>query len=254
MTDAEQDQAQPLTAHLLELRNRLLRSILVVFFIFAGLFYFANDIYTLVATPLLDVLPEGSQMIATEVASPFLTPFKMTLVVAAFIGVPYILFEVWGFIAPGLFKSEKRLVVPLLFSSVVLFYCGVAFAYFVVFPLMFKFFSGIGPAGVAYTPDIAHFLSTVTKLFFAFGVAFEIPIATIILIYTGATTAESLSKKRPYVIVGCFVVAMFLTPPDPLSQLFMALPMWLLFELGIFFGRFVQGETDESNEEESSPG
>lgn len=252
MTDTESDRALPLTSHLLELRNRLLRSLAVVFVIFGVLFSFANELYTLVATPLIDALPEGSHMIATEVASPFLAPFKMTLILSAFIGIPYILGEVWGFIAPGLFKSEKRLLLPILFSSIVLFYAGVAFAYFAVFPVMFQFFSLSGPEGVAYTPDISQFLGTVTKLFFAFGVAFEIPIATLVLIYTGATTAESLGKKRPYIIVGCFIVAMFLTPPDPLSQVMMALPMWMLFELGVFFGRFISSTNDTDEDEESS--
>lgn len=240
MRSAEDDQAQPLIAHLLELRRRLLRIVVAILVIFLALFAFANDIYTLVATPLLNALPEGSQMIATDVASPFLTPFKLTLVLSFFLAVPYILFEVWGFIAPGLFRHEKRIIAPILFASVLLFYAGVAFAYFVVFPLMFAFFSASGPIGVSYTPDIARFLDTVLKLFFAFGVAFEIPIATVVLIYTGATTAEALAEKRPYIIVACFVIGMLLTPPDPISQSLMAIPMWLLFEIGIVFARMVQ--------------
>ena len=231
---------QPLTQHLLELRQRLLRSIAVVLVIFIALFSFANDIYSLVATPLLAALPDGSQMIATDVASPFLTPFKLTLIIAIFAAVPYLLAEVWGFIAPGLYKHEKRLLAPVLFTSILLFYAGIAFAYLVVFPLMFTFFSSAGPSGVAYTPDIARFLDTALKLFFAFGIAFEIPIATVILIYTGSTSAEALAKKRPYIIVGCFIVGMLLTPPDPISQCLMALPMWLLFEIGVFFGRFIK--------------
>lgn len=230
----------PLTAHLLELRTRLLRIVLVVLLIFAALIGFANELYTLVATPLLDALPIGSQMIATEVASPFLTPFKLALVMAVFIAIPHILFELWGFIAPGLFRHEKRLAAPLLLISVLLFYAGVAFAYFVVFPLIFAFFSATGPAGVSYTPDIARFLDTALKLFFAFGLAFEVPIIVMVLIYTGATTIEALTRKRPFVIVGCFVVAMLLTPPDPISQSLMALPMWLLFELGIVCSRLIR--------------
>ena len=239
MTSAEQDKPQPLATHLLELRRRLLRIILAVLVIFIALFPFANDLYTLVATPLMDVLPEGSQMIATDVASPFLTPFKLTLVLAVFAAVPFILFEIWGFIAPGLFSHEKRIAAPLLLLSVMLFYAGVAFAYFVVFPLIFAFFSSSGPAGISYTPDIARFLDTALKLFFAFGVAFEIPIAAILLVYSGATTAQALAAKRPYVIVGCFVAGMLLTPPDPISQSLMAVPMWLLFELGVVFGRLI---------------
>ena len=248
MTNADQDNPQPLAAHLLELRSRLLRIILAVLVIFVGLFPFANDLYTLVATPLMNVLPEGSQMIATDVASPFLTPFKLALVLAVFAAVPYILFEIWGFIAPGLFRHEKRIAAPLLLLSVLLFYAGVAFAYFVVFPLIFAFFSGSGPVGVSYTPDIARFLDTALKLFFAFGVAFEIPIAAILLIYSGATTAQALAAKRPYVIVGCFFAGMLLTPPDPISQSLMAVPMWLLFELGVIFGRLVSRRAQQNPE------
>ncbi|NRB37803.1 MAG: twin-arginine translocase subunit TatC [Pseudomonadales bacterium] len=245
MTTPESDQPdegteQPLTSHLLELRSRLLRSLVVVLIIFAGLFSFANDIYTIVSVPLVNALPEGSQMIATDVASPFLAPFKLTLVLAIFIAVPYLLAEIWGFIAPGLYRNEKRLLAPVLFFSILLFYAGIAFAYFVVFPLIFAFFSAAGPEGVAYTPDISRFLDTVLKLFFAFGIAFEIPIATIVLIYTGATTAKSLSQKRPYIIVGCFVAGMLLTPPDPVSQCLMALPMWLLFEIGVLLGYLIK--------------
>lgn len=248
MNPPETDNDQPLSAHLLELRSRLLRTIAVVLAIFAGLFAFANDIYSLVAIPLLQALPEGSQMIATDVASPFLTPFKLVLVGSIFIAIPYILGEFWAFIAPGLYKHEKRLLLPVLFSSIILFYSGIAFAYFVVFPLMFNFFSAAGPAGVAYTPDISRFLDTVLKLFFAFGLAFEIPIATLILIHTGATTAQSLAQKRPYIIVACFVFGMLLTPPDPISQCLMAIPMWLLFEIGILFGRLINKKQTTATE------
>jgi sec-independent protein translocase protein TatC len=237
-----EDASMPLSMHLLELRNRLLRVILVVLVIFIGLFSFANDIYNIVATPLLDALPENSHMIATDVASPFLAPFKLTLVAAIMISVPYLLFEIWRFIAPGLFKHEKKLFLPVLLLSIILFYAGIAFAFFVVFPLIFAFFSAAGPEHVAYTPDISRFLDTVLKLFFAFGIAFEVPIATLLLIKTGATTAQSLADKRPYVIVGCFVVGMLLTPPDPISQCLMAIPMWLLFESGILLGRFIKAK------------
>ena len=246
---------QPLSAHLLELRTRLLRSIIVVLIIFAALFSFANDIYTLVSVPLIEALPEGSQMIATDVASPFLAPFKLTLVLSIFIAIPYLLAEIWAFIAPGLYSNEKRLLAPVLLSSILLFYAGIAFAYFVVFPLIFAFFSASGPEGVAYTPDISRFLDTVLKLFFAFGVAFEIPIATVILIHTGATTAQSLAQKRPYIVVGCFIAGMLLTPPDPVSQCLMALPMWLLFEIGVLFGRLIsrgRSEDDSESEDEDS--
>jgi sec-independent protein translocase protein TatC len=194
------------------------------------LFPFANDIYTFVAEPIRAQLPEGSQMIATQVASPFLTPFKLALVAAVFVAMPYLLYQVWGFVAPGLYTHEKRLAVPLLASSIVLFYLGMTFAYFVVFPLVFGFFTSVTPDGVAQMPDIAFYLEFVLKLFFAFGIAFEIPIATILLVAIGATTPEALAQKRPYVIVGVFVAGMLLTPPDVVSQTLLAIPMWLLFE------------------------
>ena len=247
MTDTEknQDQAQPLVSHLTELRDRLLRCVLAILVVFFSLFYFANDIYYFVSEPLRVLLPEGTSMIATEVASPFLTPFKLTLVVSLILAMPIILYQVWGFIAPGMYRSEQRIAIPLLASSIVLFYAGLAFAYYVVFPLIFGFFSGVGPEGVAYTPDIARFLDIVLKLFFAFGVAFEIPIATILLIWAGITTPETLSEKRPYIVVGCFVFGMLLTPPDIISQALLALPMWLLFEFGVFFGRFIHPRGDK---------
>lgn len=250
-TDQE-DEAQSLIAHLTELRNRLLKSVLAVLIGFIALFPFANDIYFFVSEPLRVLLPEGSTMIATEVASPFLTPFKLTLVTAIVLIMPYILAQVWGFIAPGMYKSEKRIAIPLLVSSVVLFYAGLAFAYYVVFPLVFGFFSGVGPEGVSYTPDIARFLDITLKLFFAFGIAFEIPIATVLLIWAGITTPKKLGEKRPYIIVGCFVFGMLLTPPDVISQALLAVPMWLLFEFGVFFGRFVQPRDDARDEEEDA--
>ena len=188
-------------------------------------------------------------MIATEVASPFLTPFKLTLVASVVVAMPFLLAQAWGFIAPGLYSNEKRIAIPLLASSILLFYAGLAFAYYVVFPLLFGFFSNIGPEGVAYTPDIARFLDIVLKLFFAFGVAFEIPIATVLLIWVGITTPEDLGKKRPYVIVGCFIVGMLLTPPDVISQLLLALPMWILFEAGIIFGRLIPKRSDRAEDE-----
>ncbi len=237
---AETKQTSSIASHLLELRTRLLRIVLAILLLAVGLFAFANELYVWLAMPLLEALPEGSQMIATDVASPFLTPFKFALVVAFFLAIPYILWEVWRFIAPGLFQHEKKLILPLLAFSVALFYLGVAFAYYVVFPVMFAFFSATGPIGVSYTPDIARFLDTVLKLFFAFGVAFEIPIVVVVLAYTGTVTAQSLVDKRPYIIVGCFIVAALLTPPDPISQCLMAIPMWILFELGVVFARIVQ--------------
>ena len=239
MTVTPNDKELPLVQYLLELRNRLLRIIIIVLVIFLGLFYFANDIYTLTAAPLQKFLPESAGMIATDVASPFLTPFKLTLFVAVLLAAPFILHQIWAFIAPGLYTHEKRLALPLLASSVVLFYGGMAFAYFVVFPLVFGFFTSVGPEGVAVMTDMAKYLAFVLKLFFAFGVAFEIPIATILMIHAGIITPDGIAKKRPYVVVGCFVMGMVLTPPDVISQTLLALPMWLLFEVGVFFGRMV---------------
>jgi len=187
-------------------------------------------------------LPEGATMIATDVASPFLTPFKLTMVAAIFLAIPYVLYQVWSFIAPGMYRHEKRLAIPLLVSSVALFYAGAAFAYFVVFPLIFAFFTSVGPTDVTIMTDIGRYLDFVLKLFFAFGLAFEIPIAVVLSIWAGITTPDALLKKRPYIIVGCFVVAMLLTPPDVISQALLAGPMWALFEVGVFFGRFVQRE------------
>ncbi|WP_317932481.1 twin-arginine translocase subunit TatC [Halioxenophilus sp. WMMB6] len=240
---------QPLVAHLIELRDRLLRALLAVLVVFGGLFYFANDIYSFIAQPLKKFLPEGASMIATEVASPFLTPFKMTLFASVLVALPFLLYQIWSFVAPALYRKEKRLVLPLLVSSVLLFYAGMAFAYFVVFPLVFGFFTSAAPEGVTVMTDMGRYLDFVLKLFFAFGCAFEIPIATILLIWSGVTDSASLAKKRPYVIVGCFVVGMLLTPPDVISQSLLAVPMWLLFEAGIFFGRFVRPTTAEDDDE-----
>jgi len=240
MTDQLEDTPLPLVAHLTELRDRLLRAILSILVLFIGLFPFANELYSFVSEPLRKYLPEGSSMIATEVASPFLTPFKLTLVLAIFAAIPVILYQIWAFVAPGLYRNEKRIAFPLLASSVVLFYLGAAFAYFVVFPLVFGFFTSVGPGDVAIMTDINRYLDFVLKLFFAFGLAFEIPIAAVILIWTGVTTADALANKRPYIIVGCFVLGMLLTPPDVISQSLLAIPMWILFELGVFFGRLIR--------------
>jgi len=234
------DEGQPLVEHLLELRTRLLHSILAILIVFAPLFYFANDIYIFISEPLRKFLPEGTSMIATEVASPFLTPFKLTLVLAIFISIPFILHQLWSFIAPGLYGNEKRIAMPLLVSSVLLFYGGIAFAFYVVFPLVFGFFTSAAPEGVTVMTDINRYLDFVLKLFFAFGIAFEIPIATVLLVWTGATTIENLRRKRPYVIVGCFIVGMLLTPPDVISQMLLAIPMWILFEAGILFALMIR--------------
>ncbi|TDO06094.1 MULTISPECIES: twin-arginine translocase subunit TatC [Halomonas] len=245
----EQNQA-PLIEHLVELRSRLMRAVIAILVIFLGLYPFANDIYTFVAQPLMALLPEGSQMIATEVASPFLAPFKLTLVVAVFIAVPYVLHQAWAFVAPGLYDNEKALALPILASSVALFYGGAAFAYYVVFPLLFQFFTQTGPENVAVMTDINQYLNFVLKLFFAFGVAFEIPIATFLLILSGATTVETLSQKRPYVVLGCFVIGMLLTPPDVVSQSLLAVPMYLLYEVGLLFGRLVRRKREKDVEDQ----
>ncbi|MDY0006189.1 MAG: twin-arginine translocase subunit TatC [Spongiibacteraceae bacterium] len=243
------DPPMSLVAHLTELRDRLLRCVLAVLVAFIVPFMYANEIYLFVSEPLRALLPPGTSMIATEVAAPFLVPFKLSVVTAIFIVVPYILFQLWGFIAPGLYRHEKRFAIPILVSSVLLFYAGVAFAYYLVFPLVFNFFASVIPTSIAYTPDINHYLDIVLKLFFAFGLAFEIPIATVLMIRTGITSPAALSAKRPYIIVGCFVVAMLLTPPDVFSQILLAVPMWLLFESGLWLGRWF--ERDKENKEDT---
>jgi sec-independent protein translocase protein TatC len=229
---------QPFLDHLIELRRRILHALLVVVVLFFPIYVFANDIYQFVAAPLLAHLPEHSSMIATEVASPFLTPFKLAIVTAVFAAMPFILHQAWAFVSPGLYLHEKRFALPLLVSSVVLFYSGMAFAYFLVFPLVFQFFAAVTPDGVTMMTDINRYLDFVLKMFFAFGFAFEVPIAILLLVWTGISTPESLARKRPYVIVGCFVIGMLLTPPDIISQLLLAIPTWMLFEVGIAFARF----------------
>ncbi|HAS61650.1 MAG TPA: twin-arginine translocase subunit TatC [Vibrio sp.] len=245
------EQTQPLISHLLELRNRLLRAILAVLVVFVGLIYFSNEIYEFVSKPLVDKLPEGATMIATDVASPFFTPLKLTLIASVFVAVPFILHQVWSFVAPGLYKHERRLIMPLMFSSSLLFYTGVAFAYYVVFPLVFGFFTAISLGGVEFATDISSYLDFVLALFLAFGIAFEVPVAIILLCWTGATTPESLREKRPYIVVIAFVIGMLLTPPDMISQTLLAIPMCILFEVGLFFARFyVRKDRDDENEEE----
>lgn len=241
-------QGASLFDHLLELRNRLLRSVVGVLVVFCCLVYFAQDLYQYVALPLLAVMPEGSQMIATDVASPFFAPFKLTLVLSLFVAMPYVLYQVWSFVAPGLYQNEKRLIAPLMFGSTLLFYCGVAFSYFVVFPVVFTFFTSVAPEGVVIATDISSYLDFILKLFFAFGVAFEIPIAIILMCWTGITTPASLREKRPYVIVGAFVVGMLLTPPDIISQTMLAVPMLLLFEVGIIIAAMNYKSQDNNDE------
>ncbi|MBD3670037.1 MAG: twin-arginine translocase subunit TatC [Gammaproteobacteria bacterium] len=248
--DSNLEQELPFLAHLVELRDRLMKAVLAMLIVFLALFSFANEIYAIFSGPLLANLPEGGSMIATGVASPFLTPFKLTMVLSFYIAIPVILYQLWAFIAPGLYQHERKLVFPLIFSSIILFYGGVAFAYYVVMPLVYQFMANFAPAGVAWTPDISEYLSFALTMFFAFGVAFEVPIATIILVWTGMTTPKKLASKRPFIIVGAFVIGMMLTPPDVISQTLLALPMWILFELGVIFSRFFvrNKEEDESHD------
>ena len=242
----------PLVEHLLELRNRLLKMVLAVVICFAAIYPFANELYLWLSEPIRSLLPIGQTMIATDITSPFFAPLKLALFLSVFAAIPIILYQLWSFVAPGLYAHEKRLAFPLLFTSVILFYLGAAFAYYVVFPLVFGFFTAIGPEGIVELPDISSYLNFVLKMFFAFGIAFEIPIATILLILSGATTPADLAAKRPYVVVGCFVIGMMLTPPDIISQTLLAVPMWILFELGILFGRLAVREVSEPEADEPS--
>ncbi len=247
----EGGEEQPFISHLVELRDRLLRVVLVVVVIFLGLTPFADWLFSRLAGPLTRHLPEGSSLIAIEVASPFFTPFKLAMVIALFAAMPYILYQAWAFIAPGLYQHERKRVFPLLVSSTLLFYLGAAFAYFVVFPLVFGFLTKTAPEGVAVMTDISRYLDFVLTLFFAFGIAFEVPVATVLLVWTGAVSPEALRAKRAYIIVGAFVVGMLLTPPDIISQTLLALPMWLLFEVGVFMStRFAPGPEEPHEEYE----
>ncbi|MCH7502323.1 MAG: twin-arginine translocase subunit TatC [Proteobacteria bacterium] len=226
-----------LLSHLVELRSRLLKVAAAIVAVFIVLLPFARQIFALVSQPLREVLP-GNQMIATAVASPLLTPFKLTFFVALFIAMPVVLYQTWAFVAPGLYKKEKRFAVPLLASSILLFYAGIAFAYFVVFPLMFGFFTAVAPDGVEVMTDIASYLDFISMIVLAFGIAFEVPVATVLVVWTGLTTPAKLAKARPYVFLLAFVMGMFLTPPDIISQTLLAVPVYLLYELGILMSRF----------------
>jgi len=255
VTDATENPDQPedlaegtLLSHLIELRSRLLRISLAVVGVFIVLLPWADDIFSMISEPLRNVLP-GGQMIATQVASPLLTPFKLTFFVALFIAMPIVLYQIWAFVAPGLYKKEKRFAMPLLGSSIVLFYLGIAFAYFVVFPLMFNFFTTVAPEGVEVQTDISQFLDFITTIFFAFGLAFEVPIATVLVVWTGLTSTKKLSSARPYVFLGAFVLGMFLTPPDMISQTLLAIPIYILYELGILMARIYTVRDEEPDEE-----
>ncbi|GKW41775.1 Sec-independent protein translocase subunit TatC [Pectobacterium parvum] len=246
------EETQPLISHLIELRKRLLNSIICVLAVFISLVYFANDIYQLVSAPLIEQLPAGASMIATDVASPFFTPIKLTMIISVFVAAPLVLYQVWAFVAPALYKHERRLMMPLLVSSSLLFYMGMAFAYFVVFPLAFGFFAKTAPIGVLIATDINNYLDFVMALFMAFGISFEVPVAIVLLCWSGVVTPEELKRKRPYILVGAFVVGMLLTPPDVFSQTLLAIPMYLLFEIGVFFSRFYVGKGRRAETEEPS--
>ena len=246
--DEEQLAEGTLLSHLIELRSRLMKMVVAIIVVFIALLPWAQDLYAIASAPIREAIP-GGKMIATGVPSPLLAPFKLTFYVAMFISMPIILYQIWAFVAPGLYRKEKKFAIPLLGSSIMLFYLGVAFAYFVVFPLIFSFFAKIAPVDVEVQPDITQFLDFITTIFFAFGLAFEVPIATVLVVWTGLTSVEKLSKARPYVFLGAFVIGMFLTPPDMISQTLLAIPIYLLYEAGIFFSRFFVRREKEPDEQ-----
>jgi len=228
-----------LISHLLELRDRLLRAFLAVILVFIPLAFFANEVFTFVAQPLIQQLPKGSSLIATSVISPFMTPFKLAFFVALFVAMPFVLYQVWAFVAPGLYRHEKKFALPLLVSSIVLFYAGIAFAYFAVFPVMFQFFANTTPTGVTMMTDITSYMDFVLTMFLCFGLAFEVPVVVVLLVLTGLVKVEKLAEIRGYVLIGIFVVAALLTPPDAISQTIMAVPMYLLYEGGLVMARLM---------------
>lgn len=236
------DQEQPLIAHLLELRSRLLRIVIGIVIVFLPLAYFARDLFTYLSGPLLAHMPEGNSLIATGVAAPFLAPFKLSMLLAVALSLPWTLYQMWMFVAPGLYSQERRLVTPLLISSTGLFYLGMAFAYYVVFPVVFGFFVSVAPTGVAVMTDISAYLDFVLGMFIAFGIAFELPVAIFLIVWAGFVTPRQLASYRAYVVVGAFAVGMLLTPPDVISQTLLAVPVYLLYEIGIWMARlFVPG-------------
>ena len=242
----------PLVQHLIELRRSLLRSVIAIVVFFVVLFPFADEIYNFIAAPIVQAIP-GSNLIAIGVISPFLTPLKMSLILAIYIAMPYLLYQLWMFIAPALYRHEKRLVLPLVVSSTLLFYAGLVFSFYIVFPVIFGFLAGVGPDSVNFAPDIQYYLDFILKVSFAFGVAFEVPVVTILLIIFGVTTPQKLKKNRSYIIVGSFVIGMILTPPDVISQFLIAIPIWLLFEAGLIFSSFFRvRESDKHRSAKSS--
>ncbi len=234
--------------HLVELRNVLLHSVIVILVIFMSIFPFANEVYSFIAAPIINVLPQDTNIIAIGIISPFLTPLKMSLIISVYVAMPYLLYKIWSFIAPALYKHEKQMILPLVISTTILFYAGLLFSFYIVFPVIFGFLSSIGPNIVDFTPDIQYYLDFVLKVSFAFGVAFEVPIATILLIIFRITTVEKLKNNRPYIIIGAFILGMLLTPPDIISQTLIAIPIWLLFEAGLIFSPlFKQNKQEISN-------
>jgi len=252
MSSAQQQEKMPIVQHLVELRRALLRSVIAILIFFLALFPFADGIYTFIAAPIMQAIP-GSNLIAIGVISPFLTPLKMSLVLAIYIAMPYLLYQLWMFTAPALYRHEKKLILPLVISSTILFYTGLLFSFYAVFPVIFNFLSSVGPESVDFAPDIQYYLDFILKVSFAFGVAFEVPVATILLIMFGVTTAERLKKNRAYIIIGSFALGMVLTPPDVISQVLIAIPIWLLFEVGLFFAPFfkVRETVKQSNNKKS---
>jgi sec-independent protein translocase protein TatC len=255
MSATQQQQKIPIVQHLVELRRALLRSVIAILIFFLALFPFADSIYSFIAAPIMQAIP--GNLIATGVISPFLTPLKMSLILAIYMAMPYLLYQLWMFTAPALYRHEKKLILPLVVSSTILFYTGLVFSFYVVFPVIFNFTSSVGPELVVHAPDIQHYLDFILKVSFAFGVAFEVPVATILLIMFGATTAERLKKNRAYIIIGSFVLGMVLTPPDFISQILIAIPIWLLFEAGLFFSPFFKvrekNKAPTSGENEPQP-
>ena len=239
----QEDKTEPFVSHLVELRNRLLWAVGAVLLVFLCLVPFASEIYAWFAQPLINAIPNGGSMIAVDPHGTFFIPFKLAFASAFAIAVPVVLYQVWAFVAPGLYQNEKNIALPLVVSSTLLFYLGVAFAYFVVFPLMFAFFAGMTPDGVAFTPDIGSYMSFALSIFFAFGVAFEVPVALVLLVKMGVVSTVNISRNRGYFILGAFVLAMLMTPPDPFSQIMLALPVCALFELGLFFAKRVEAKT-----------
>ena len=257
MSETRQQEKMPIVQHLVELRRALLRSVIAVLIFFLALFPFADGIYTFISAPIIQAIPD-SNLIAIGVISPFLTPLKMSLVLAIYMAMPYLLYQLWMFAAPALYRHEKKLILPLVVSSTILFYTGLVFSFYVVFPVIFNFLSTVGPSSVDFAPDIQYYLDFIFKVSFAFGVAFEVPVATILLIMFGATTAERLKKNRAYIIIGSFALGMVLTPPDVISQILIAIPIWLLFEAGLFFSPFFKvrkknkAPTSANNEPQSN--